>query len=100
MSNDYKNMIDSAKYEVVLEKMKKYSEEIGLREVMTLDEMIDSHRSQRELVKESLRLSQDAYREYYGKWKSMMEENHEFVKIDDLKKMTLSEIIEFIGCDE
>lgn len=72
-----------------------YSKEIGLKEPLTLQELIDSHRNLRSINKS-----------YHDNWNKEVNEavarrvcaaiNKQYVKWSELEKMTLSEIVERI----
>ena len=73
-----------------------YCREIGSRDTMTLEELIDSHRSLRESNKV-----------YLNQWREevdaavnnllKMRINDQYVRWDELEKMTLAEIVLRIG---
>lgn len=84
-----------------LVKVDQYGEEIGLED-LTLEQIISSHRTLRDLNRDSM----DEYRKEmkagydYGIWLAEQRMAGDTIKREDLSKMTIQEIANFIGTDD
>jgi hypothetical protein len=83
----------------VLEALDEYRKELGVVE-MTIQNLISSHRFLRSEASEDRKSKQDGWNTGFEVGKKLAYEevkNNQFINVDDLRKMTLEEIMERIG---
>ncbi len=82
------------------QKLNAYSKELGLIEPWTIDDLINSHRDLRKDAIDHYKKSNESYYKAQEDYKKRYEElyrKQEYLKVEELKQMTLLEIVELIG---